>query len=74
MPAQEAPQRLQPPVGPAHPVAQGRAVELDALPGEDLGLPVKRQVIGVLGHVSTGIELSPMWALKIPWLVVGRAG
>ena len=31
------------------PVRQGRAVDLDALPGEDLALPVKRKVIAVLG-------------------------
>ena len=50
VPAQQAPQRLQPPAGPADPVAQGRAVELDPLPGEDLRLAVERQEIGVLGH------------------------
>src|ERR1700682_2154499 len=42
-------QRLQPPTSAAHPVSQGRAVDLDALPGEDLALPVKRKVIAVLG-------------------------
>ena len=50
MPAQQAPQRLQPPAGPAHPVAQRGAVELDPLPGEDRCLAIERQEIGVLGH------------------------
>src|SRR5580692_7133915 len=40
-------QRLEPPASAAHPVRQGRAVDLDALPGEDLALPVKRKVIAV---------------------------
>src|SRR3712207_7009241 len=39
--AQEAPQRLQPPAGPTHPGAERGAVELDALPGEDLRLAVQ---------------------------------
>src|ERR1700681_2184256 len=42
-------QRLQPPASAAHPVRQGRAVDLDPVPGEDLALPVKRKVIAVLG-------------------------
>jgi hypothetical protein len=42
-------QRLQPPTSAAHPVRQGRAVDLDAVPGEDLALPVKRKVIAVFG-------------------------
>ena len=46
----QAPQRLQPPAGPPDPVAQGGAVELDPLPGEDPGLAVQGQEIGVLGH------------------------
>ena len=50
VPAQEAPQRLQPPAGPPDPVAQRGAVELDPLPGEDPGLAVQGQKIGVLGH------------------------
>jgi hypothetical protein len=33
----------------AHPVREGRAVDLHAVPGEDLALPVKRKVIAVLG-------------------------
>ena len=32
------------------PVAQGRAVQVDPLPGEDPGLAVQGQEIGVLGH------------------------
>jgi hypothetical protein len=33
----------------ADPVCKGRAIQLDALPGIDLRLPVERQVIGILG-------------------------
>jgi hypothetical protein len=40
-------QRLQP--GAPDPVGESRAIELDALPGEDLALPVKGKVIAVLG-------------------------
>src|SRR3954464_10100523 len=46
VPAQQPPQRLQPPAGPPDPVAQGRAVELDPLPGEDPGLAVQGQASG----------------------------
>src|SRR5712672_677998 len=42
-------QRLQPPASAADPVCQGRAIDLDTLPGENLALPVKRQVIAVFG-------------------------
>src|SRR5712671_1072683 len=42
-------QRLQPPTSAAHPVRESRAIEIDAVPGEDLALPVKRKVIAVLG-------------------------
>src|SRR3954453_10755839 len=47
---EEIAQRPQPPAGLADPVAQGGAVELDALPGEDLALPVERDAVAVLGH------------------------
>src|SRR6266567_559113 len=40
-------QRLQPPASAADPICQGRAIDLDILPGEDLALPVKWQVIAV---------------------------
>jgi len=40
---------LQPPAGAADPVRQGRAIDLDAVPGEDLALPVKWQVIAIFG-------------------------
>jgi len=43
VPTQQAPQRLEPPAGPAHPAAQGRAVELDTLAREDLRLAVQRE-------------------------------
>src|SRR4029077_14882491 len=42
-------QRLQPPTSAAHPVRQSRAIEIDTVPGEDLALPVKREVIAVFG-------------------------
>ena len=35
---------------PTNPVRQGGSVELDALPGIYLRLPVQRQMIGVLGN------------------------
>jgi len=38
------------PCCPADPVCKGGTIQLDALPGIDLRLPVKRQVIGILGH------------------------
>ncbi len=40
--------------GAADPVGQGRAIELDALPGVDLGLPIQRKVIGVFGDQHLG--------------------
>src|ERR1700728_744464 len=42
-------QRLQPPASATDPVGERRAVDLDAMPGEDLALPVKRKVIAVFG-------------------------
>ena len=42
-------QRLQPPDRTAHPVGQYRTFKLDALPGEDLALPIKRKMIAILG-------------------------
>ncbi len=50
VPVQQVPERLQPPARPADPVAQGRAVELDPVPGEDRRLAVERQEVGILGH------------------------
>src|ERR1700722_5780896 len=43
-------QRLQPPAGTPDPVSKRRAVDLDAMPGEDLALPVEWKVIAVFGH------------------------
>ena len=47
-------ERLKPPAGATDPVCQGRTIQLDALPGEDLALPVKRKMIAVFGdeHMS----------------------
>jgi hypothetical protein len=62
-------QGLQPPAGATYPVRQGRAVDLDALPGEDLALPVKRQVIAVFSDQDvskkTGTGEAP-WRLDAP--------
>lgn len=43
-------QRPQPPARLGDPVAQGRAVEGDALPAQDRGLAVQRQAVTVLRH------------------------
>jgi len=40
-------QRLKPPDRSANPVGERRAIQLDAVPGEDLALSVKRKVIAV---------------------------
>jgi hypothetical protein len=47
-------QRLQPPDSAADPVGKRRAIQLHALPGEDLALPVKRKVIAVFGDQDMG--------------------
>ena len=47
-------QRPQVPGGAADPVGQRRAIEIDALAGVDLGLPIQRQVIGIFGHQHLG--------------------
>jgi hypothetical protein len=36
VPVQQAPERLQPPAGPADPVTERGTVEFDPLPGKDL--------------------------------------
>ena len=46
--------RTQEPGSTADPIRQGRTIEVDPLPGVDLGLPVERKVIGVLGHQHLG--------------------
>src|SRR5262245_17160437 len=47
-------QRFQPPDGAANPVREGRAIKFDALPREDLALPVERKMVTVFGdkHMS----------------------
>jgi hypothetical protein len=44
-----------------HPVCERRPVEMDALAGIDLGLPVERQMIGIFGHqnLSGGFGRQP---------------
>ncbi|EAQ33461.1 hypothetical protein NB311A_06813 [Nitrobacter sp. Nb-311A] len=64
---------LQPPAGAADPVRQGRAVQRDALPGEDLALPVKREVIAVFGDQNMGEQSRggqpfgdrPLWCWRL---------
>ena len=43
-------QRAQIPCCPADPVCKGGTIQLDALPGIDLRLPVERQAIGIFGY------------------------
>ena len=47
-------QRTQMPGGMADPVRQRGAIEIDALAGVDLGLPVQRQMVGIFGHQNLG--------------------
>src|SRR5216684_3897298 len=47
-------QRLQPPTSAAHPVRESRAIDIDPVPGEDLALPIKREVIAVLADQDMG--------------------
>lgn len=42
-------QRLQPPDSSPNPVGERRAIQLDAVPGEDLALPVEGKMIAVFG-------------------------
>ena len=42
--------------GAAHPIGQGRAIEIDALAGINLRLAIKRQVIGIFGDDDMGDE------------------
>src|ERR1700688_3380702 len=65
-------QGIQPPTGAAHPVRQGRAVDLDAVPGEDLALPVKRKVIAVLGDQDMSEKTGTREALGDRTLRGGR--
>src|SRR5258705_7290300 len=65
-------QRLQPPASAADPVCQGRAIDLDTLPGEDLALPVKRQVIAVFGDQDMGEKTGSGEALGDRTLRGGR--
>ncbi len=47
-------QRTQVPGGLSHPVRQGRTIEIDALAGVNLRLPVQRQMIGIFGYQNLG--------------------
>ena len=65
-------QRLQPPASSADPVGQRRAIELDALSGEDLALPVERKVIAVFGDQDMGEKTGSGEALGDRTLRGGR--
>jgi hypothetical protein len=65
-------QRLQPPTSAAHPVRQSRAIEIDSVPGEDLALPVKREVIAALGDQDMGEKTGAGEALGDQALRGGR--
>jgi hypothetical protein len=72
-------QRLQPPAGAADPVGKGRAVDLDAVPGKDLALPVEGQMIAVFGdqdmsEQGRGCEALGDRPLRGRCLVDGPAG
>jgi hypothetical protein len=43
-------QRREMEAGSSAPAGQGRAIKQDTRPGKDLRLPVKRKMVGVLGH------------------------
>ena len=62
-------QRLEPPAGTADPVGERRAVQLNALPGEDLALSIERKVIAVLGDQHVGERAGVARPLAI-----GRSG
>jgi hypothetical protein len=57
-----------------HPVRERRPVEMDALAGIDLGLPVERQMIGIFRHQNLGDGClgrqsaldQPGWSLGLP--------
>ena len=71
-------QRPQPPRPSADPVGERRAVEVDPLAGIDLGLPVERKVVGVLGDDDLGDQgLRRQAAFDQPgrgWRLHHRAG
>ena len=54
--AEPAVQRFQPPGRAADPAGERRALQIDAMPGEDFRLPVEGQVIAVLGNQHLGEE------------------
>jgi hypothetical protein len=45
---------LQPPASAAHPVRQGRAVDIDPVAGKDLGLTIERGMVAVLADQHVG--------------------
>ena len=55
--------RLQPPSGTTDPVGQRRAIQLDAVAGEDLALPIERKVIAIFGDQDMSEEASTGEAL-----------
>jgi hypothetical protein len=47
-------QDLEPPAGAADPVRQGRTAQFDALPGKDLALSIKGEVVAVFRDEDIG--------------------
>jgi hypothetical protein len=47
-------ERFEPPAGAADPAGQGGTLQIDTLPGEDLGLAVQRKMIAVLADQDVG--------------------
>lgn len=48
--------RRQPPRGAADPVAQRRALDIDAVAGQDARLAIERQAVNVFAHDDIGDE------------------
>src|ERR1700756_1105284 len=55
------------------PIGQRRAIEHNALPSVDLGLPIKRKVIGIFGETACLSEANSVpalvgsgWAVRLP--------
>lgn len=46
-----------PPAGATEAAREYRAIQLDALPGEDLALPIERKVVAVSGDQRVGQEV-----------------
>ncbi len=47
-------QKIEPPSRPSDPLSQGRAIEIDAMPGEDPGLAIERTMVRILADDDMG--------------------